>query len=68
MVINFAKAKLHPFAVIGSDLVLPMPGGCAVVPNPQWLPDIIARCDLAQAEASDLSAMLADWDRVKPAL
>ena len=68
LVINFAKAKLHPSAVIGSDLVLPMPGGCAVVPNPQWLPDIIARCDLAQADACDLSATLADWDKVKPAV
>jgi hypothetical protein len=68
MVINFAKARLHPSAVIGSDLVLPMLGGCGVAPNPQWLPDIIARCDLAQADARDLSAMLADWDMVKPAV
>ncbi|WP_439137075.1 hypothetical protein [Roseicyclus sp.] len=58
-VADFAGAKLTAGAILGSSLVLPVPGGSVCLSQAGWLPDIIAACELAQDDAQDLPGLLA---------
>ncbi|MBF9047869.1 hypothetical protein LSUCC0031_12155 [Rhodobacterales bacterium LSUCC0031] len=55
---DFAQAQLRACGVIGHNLVVPVPGGCAVLSDPAWLADVTATCARVQSHAHDLLAVL----------
>jgi len=59
LVTDFEHARLSAAAILGQRVVLPGPGGHAVLISPPGLAQMIARCEAARKDAQPLAAHLA---------
>lgn len=58
LVTDFQRARLSVAAIVGQRVVLPGPGGHAVLVSPPGLSQMIARCEAARKTAEPLAAHL----------